>query len=85
MITVEGVRTTCGSKILENYVAPYQATAIDKLANAGAVFLGKTNTDEFAMGSQHRELGLFPYTQSVGPQPRARRIERWQRGRGRRG
>jgi len=59
VITVEGVRTTCGSMILESYVAPYQATAVDKLRAAGAVLLGKTNTDEFAMGSSTENSAYF--------------------------
>lgn len=50
-IAISGVKTTAGSKILENYVAPYDATVISKLRDAGAVFLGRTNMDEFAMGS----------------------------------
>lgn len=50
-ILVEGVKNTCASKILENYVAPYSATCIEKLKSQGAVFLGKTNLDEFAMGA----------------------------------
>ena len=50
-IMVEGEKCTAGSKILENYVAPYDATIIKKLKDQGAVILGKTNTDEFTMGS----------------------------------
>ena len=49
----EGVKTSCGSHILDNFISPYDATAVAKLRAAGAVMLGKTNMDEFAMGSSN--------------------------------
>src|SRR5689334_2520815 len=50
-LSVTGHRLTCASRILEGYVAPYTATAVERLLDAGAVILGRANMDEFAMGS----------------------------------
>ncbi|MBC6940899.1 MAG: Asp-tRNA(Asn)/Glu-tRNA(Gln) amidotransferase GatCAB subunit A, partial [Anaerolineae bacterium] len=51
VLAVEGMPCTAGSKILEGFVPPYTATSVKKLQDAGAIVIGKTNTDEFAMGS----------------------------------
>ena len=51
VLMVEGMPATCGSKILEGFIPPFTATSVKKLQDAGAVIIGKTNTDEFAMGS----------------------------------
>ncbi len=59
VLATRGIETTCGSKILKGYKPPYTATAVSRLESAGMVMLGKTNTDEFAMGSSTENSGYF--------------------------
>jgi aspartyl-tRNA(Asn)/glutamyl-tRNA(Gln) amidotransferase subunit A len=60
VLCAKGSRTTCGSRILQNYIAPYDATVVAKLRQADAVFIGKTNMDEFAMGSSNENSAYGP-------------------------
>jgi aspartyl-tRNA(Asn)/glutamyl-tRNA(Gln) amidotransferase subunit A len=60
VLCTENMRTTCGSRILENFVPPYDATAVVKMKKAGAVLLGKVSMDEFAMGSTSENCAFGP-------------------------
>ena len=75
----EGVRTACGSKMLDSFVAPYSATLVEKLAAAGAITLGKLNMDEFAMGSSNETSFYGPVRNPGTPIacPAAPAVVRW--------
>ncbi len=68
VIMTEGERTTCASRALEEFVAPYSATAVEAAERAGAVIIGKTNCDEFAMGSSNENSAFFPVRNPVDPE-----------------
>jgi aspartyl-tRNA(Asn)/glutamyl-tRNA(Gln) amidotransferase subunit A len=66
-IAVAGLQVSCGSRILDGYVSPYTATAIERLQTAGAVLVGKTNLDEFAMGSSTENSAFGPTRNPISP------------------
>ncbi|MBN1106482.1 MAG: Asp-tRNA(Asn)/Glu-tRNA(Gln) amidotransferase subunit GatA [Deltaproteobacteria bacterium] len=68
VLCTEGIRTTCGSRILADYVPPYHATAVRKVLESGAVLLGKTNMDEFGMGSSTENSAFGPTHNPADPE-----------------
>lgn len=67
-LCTQGIRTTCGSRILEYYIPPYSASAVERVLETGAVLIGKTNLDEFGMGSSNENSAFGPTRNPVDPE-----------------
>jgi hypothetical protein len=83
VILVKDVRNTCASRLLEKFVAPYDATAVTRLEAAGGIIIGKTNCDEFAMGSSNENSCVRPGAEPGRTRPCPGRFERRLGGGGR--